>query len=152
MGKEACSTWMPRKEGLAVTVNRKISNHKLCGIILVFYESNLKNTFYNKNLSCSSYLVLKSALIYYLLKLCVKEWDAYYWQETGKCFEQESRNYFDAFNIKKSFLILRVFGADPTMRRKILKKKYPYSHNNNTALIKQISLFDTALVITNTFQ
>ena len=35
------------------------------------------------------------------------------------------------------------------------KKKHfqflcPCSHNNNTALIKQISLFDTALVMTNT--
>ena len=31
-----------------------------------------------------------------------------------------------------------------------LLKKYPCSHNNNIALIKQISLFDTALVMTNT--
>ena len=29
-------------------------------------------------------------------------------------------------------------------------EKCPCSHNNYTALIKQISLFDTALVITNT--
>ena len=29
-------------------------------------------------------------------------------------------------------------------------KKVPMLHNNNTALIKQISLFDTALVKTNT--
>ena len=29
-------------------------------------------------------------------------------------------------------------------------EKCPCSHNNNTALIKQISLFDTALVMTNT--
>ena len=29
-------------------------------------------------------------------------------------------------------------------------EKFPCSHNNHTALIKQISLFDTALVKTNT--
>ena len=29
-------------------------------------------------------------------------------------------------------------------------KKWPFSRNNNTALIKQISLFDTALVMANT--
>ena len=34
-------------------------------------------------------------------------------------------------------------GADHNMRRKILKK-FPCLHNNNTALMKQISLFDTA--------
>ena len=30
------------------------------------------------------------------------------------------------------------------------EKKCPCSHNNDTASIKQISLFDTALVMTNT--
>ena len=34
---------------------------------------------------------------------------------------------------------------------KLREKKWPGLHNNNTALIKQISLFDTALAMTNTF-
>ena len=33
---------------------------------------------------------------------------------------------------------------------KILEKKCPFSRNDNTALIKQISMFDTALVMKNT--
>ena len=37
-------------------------------------------------------------------------------------------------------------GVKLTMRRKIWKK-VQFLHNNNTALIKQIFLFDTALVL-----
>ena len=46
-------------------------------------------------------------------------------------------------------LTLIVF-AIYTLRRKFYFKKYPWSHNDNTALINHISLFDTALVMTNT--
>ena len=41
-------------------------------------------------------------------------------------------------------------GGQITQRDAKFRKKGPCSHNNNTALIKQISLFYIALVLTNT--
>ena len=58
--------------------------------------------------------------------------------------------YFLSFRVEKLGLTLVVLeGADHTMRRKTWKKVF-FSHKNNTVLTKHISLFDTALVRTNT--